>query len=269
VTDTIVESGPLRRLAEEVEEDGVRLPGDDPLRSRRSVYGSLILPPDQSLLVGGDLVELHELDGYDRTRARSFADGRSTFLVHLDSGGDADRLALAHFRRLVSMEADLVEIQEATEAFIVQRTLLGRPRLFLPDAVVDWNGREWTTRANATALLAPLSKIAPAASYDVLRGLLELCVHWLSPGNTGATPATARRRLHGFLHRTGRHDRTRERTGRTVRTNGPDQGTRHGRRHSSRTVPGRLKPPRWQHRVGSNPTPGTDSSAIRLLRSWN
>jgi hypothetical protein len=35
---------------------------------------------------------------------------------------------------------------------------------------------------------APLSKIAPAASYDVLRGLLELCVHWLSPGNTGATP---------------------------------------------------------------------------------
>jgi hypothetical protein len=86
------------------------------------------------------------------------------------------------------MEADLVEIQEATEAFIVQRTLLGRPRLFLPDAVVDWNGREWTTRPNATALLALLSKIAHAASYDVLRGLLELCVHWLSPGNTGATP---------------------------------------------------------------------------------
>jgi hypothetical protein len=204
VTDTIVESGPLRRLAEELEEDGVRLPGDDALRSRilaeldharrppvhetrRSIYGSLILPPDQSLLVGGDLVELHELNGYDRTRARSFADGRSTFLVHLDSGGDVDRLALAHFRRSVSMEADLVEIQEATEAFIVQRTLLGRPRLFLPDAVVDWNGREWTTRPNAAALLAPLSKIAPAASYDVLRGLLELCVHWLSPGNTGAT----------------------------------------------------------------------------------
>jgi hypothetical protein len=132
-------------------------------------------------------VELHELNGYDRTRARSFADGRSTFLVHLDSGGEVDRLALAHFRRSVSMEADLVEIQGATEAFIVQRTLLGRPRLFLPDAVVDWNGREWTTRPNATALLAPLSKIAPAASYDVLRGLLELCVHWLSPGRVGAT----------------------------------------------------------------------------------
>ena len=155
--------------------------------TRRPVYGSLILPPERSLLVGGDLVELHELDGYDRERARSFADGRSTFLVHLDGPADADSLALAHFRRSVQMEADLVEIQESTEAFIVQRTLLGRPRLFMPDAVVDWNGREWTTRPNAAALLGPLSKIVPTASYDVLRGLLELCVHWLSPGHVGAT----------------------------------------------------------------------------------
>ncbi len=199
-----VESGPLRRLAEELEEDGVRLPDDVPVRmrildeldharrppvheTRRPVYGSLILPPDRSLLVGGDLVELHELDGYDRERARSFADGRSTFLVHLDGPAESDSLALAHFRRSVSMEADLVEIQESTEAFIVQRTLLGRPRLFMSDAVVDWNGREWTTRPNAAALLGPLSKIVPTASYDVLRGLLELCVHWLSPGHVGAT----------------------------------------------------------------------------------
>ena len=185
----------------------MRLPADGPVRmrildeldharrppvheTRRPVYGSLILPPERSLVVGGDLVELHELDGYDRERARSFADGRSTFLVHLadvDGSADADGLALAHFRRSVSMEADLVEIQEATEAFIVQRTLLGRPRLFMPDAVVDWNGREWTTRPNAAALLGPLSKIVPTASYDVLRGLLELCVHWLSPGHVGAT----------------------------------------------------------------------------------
>jgi DNA integrity scanning protein DisA with diadenylate cyclase activity len=208
VTDAPVESGPLRRLAEELEEDGVRLPAGGAVRARildeldyarrppvhetrRPVYGSLILPPERSLLVGGDLVELRELDGYDRERARSFADGRSTFLVHaVHDGGREDvddSLALAHFRRSVSMEADLVEVQEATEAFIVQRTLLGRPRLFMPEAVVDWNGREWTTRPNAAALLDTLDKVVASASYDVLRGLLELSVHWLSPGHVGAT----------------------------------------------------------------------------------
>jgi DNA integrity scanning protein DisA with diadenylate cyclase activity len=203
VADVVLESGALRRLAEELEEDGVRLPVDEPLQvrildeldyarrppvheTRRPQYGAIVLPPNRSLLVGGDLVELHDLNGYDPDRARSFADGRSTFLVHLDGTTDA-RLALAHFRRSVSLEADLVEIQEATEAYIVQRTLLGRPRLFMPEAVVDWNGRQWTTRPNASALLEPLSKVVPYASYDVLRGLLELCVHWLSPGRVGAT----------------------------------------------------------------------------------
>jgi Probable sensor domain DACNK/DisA bacterial checkpoint controller nucleotide-binding len=204
MSDELAEPGPLRRLAEELEEDGVHLPADGPLRmrildeldharrppvheTRRPIYGSLILPPERSLLVGGDLVELHDLNGYDRERARSFADGRSSFLVHRDGPADTDSLALAHFRRSVQMEADLVEIQEATDAFIIQRTLLGRPRLFMPNAVVDWNGREWTLRPNAAALLDPLSKIVPTASYDVLRGLLELSVHWLAPGHVGAT----------------------------------------------------------------------------------
>jgi DisA bacterial checkpoint controller nucleotide-binding len=204
VTAVGLESGVLRRLAEELEEDGVRLPVEEPLlvrildeldyarrppvhETRRPQYGAIVLPPSRSLLVGGDLVELHDLDGYDPGRARSFADGRSTFLVHLDGATDATRLALAHFRRSVSLEADLVEIQEATDAYIVQRSLLGRPRLFMPKAVVDWNGREWTTRPNASALLEPLSRMVTAASYDVIRGLLELCVHWLSPGRVGAT----------------------------------------------------------------------------------
>jgi hypothetical protein len=204
VSEAVREAGPLGRLAEELEEDGVNLPVDGPLRTRildeldharrppvhetrRSIYGSLILPPERSLLVGGDLVELHDLNGYDRDRARSFADGRSSFLVHRDGQAEADNLALAYFRRSVQMEADLVEIQEATDAFIVQRTLLGRPRLFMPESVVDWNGREWSVRPNAGALLEPLSRIVPMAAYEVLRGLLELSVHWLSPGHVGAT----------------------------------------------------------------------------------
>jgi hypothetical protein len=57
----------------------------------------------------------------------------------------------------------------------------------MPDSVVDWNGREWSVRPNARALLEPLSRIVAMAPYEVLRGLLELSVHWLSPGHVGAT----------------------------------------------------------------------------------
>lgn len=196
----MLESRALQRLVDELDDDGVVLPEDSTVRwrildeldharrppvheSRRPLYGSIILPAEQDLLQVGDLVELRDLDGMPIERARQFADGRSSFLVN-QPGADN---ALAYFRRSVQYEADLVNIQQATEAFIVQRTALGQTRLFVGDGVVDWNGRTWSRRPSAGALLPPIAKMVPTASFDVLRGLLELCIHWLSPSHIGAT----------------------------------------------------------------------------------
>ncbi|CAN5530477.1 hypothetical protein BH18ACT3_BH18ACT3_06570 [soil metagenome] len=190
----------LRRLEEELDEDGVPLPAEEDLRRlvieellavrrppvherRRPFYGSFIVPPGRSLLVSGDLADLVDLDGFELERSRRFADGRSTFLVRLPDG----ERALACFRRSVQYEADLVEIQEATGAAIAQRTMLSAARLFVSDGVVEWNGHHWGHRPTAAARLWSVTRVTPGASHDVIEGVLDLCVHWLSPGQTGGT----------------------------------------------------------------------------------
>ncbi|HLM65138.1 MAG TPA: DNA integrity scanning protein DisA nucleotide-binding domain protein [Acidimicrobiales bacterium] len=190
-----------RRLKGELIDDGIALDADDPLRHlvldeldyarrppvferRVPLYGSILVPDDRSLISAGELVDLVPLDDHPLADARRFADGRSTYLARRPDGGRA----LACFRRSVQYEADMVQVQADTGAYIVQRTpVLNVTRLFTPTSTVEWAGYRWTNRPNARAegeLLRPqLPDVAPA----VLGGLLELAIHWLSPGRTGAT----------------------------------------------------------------------------------
>jgi DisA bacterial checkpoint controller nucleotide-binding len=199
---TVELSRPVRRLLSEMADDGVTLDADGELLAvvleeleyarrphqferRTPVYGSMIVPADRSLITAGELVDLIPLDDRSLDEVRRFADGRAAFLA-LQPGGAAP--ALATFRRSVQYEADMVEVQADTGAFIVQRTpVLGVTRLFTATATIEWSGYRWSARPNARALhelLKPwLSGIAP----PVLRGLLELAVHWLSPARVGAT----------------------------------------------------------------------------------
>lgn len=192
------------RLREELLDDGVRLPGDgDPSRAdiveillhevdvarrppmfegRPAVFGTLVLTADASLVEGSDLVEVIDLD-MPIEQARRFAEGRSTFLVRRVDGG----LQLACFRRTIQYEADLVEVQRATGAYIVQRTVMGTPRLVTETGVIEWNGSRWRMRPSARAHLPALKAAVPESSEPVLLGLLELAAHWLSPGRIGAT----------------------------------------------------------------------------------
>jgi hypothetical protein len=67
----------------------------------------------------------------------------------------------------VQYEADMVEIQADTGAYIVQRTPVPNvTRLFTPTSTIEWAGYRWTKRPNARAereLLQPrLSDVAPA-----------------------------------------------------------------------------------------------------------
>ncbi len=187
------------RLLDELDDDGIRLAGEPthvehvvqeldhvrrpPLHEGRStVYGAFVMPAGRELIESGDLVELIDVQ-LPLDQARRFADGRSTFLVRRF---DADP-QLACFRRSIQYEADLVDVQAATGASIVQRTVLGVARLFTDAGVVEWNGRGWVERPTAQTMLATIGPVVDGASPRVLEGILDLCVHWLSPARIGTT----------------------------------------------------------------------------------
>jgi DNA integrity scanning protein DisA with diadenylate cyclase activity len=195
-------SGSARRLGEELEEDGVKLEdGDEPVREllldeldyarripmfegRRPSYGSFSMPPGVSITDTGGIADFVPLDGLPREMARTFADGRSAFVVNRYD----ETPVLACFERPVQFEAELVQLQEATEARIVQRTaVFGQVRLFTDGRVISWDGQAWSDRVTAAALMTRLRTCAPDLDPAVARGLLDLAVHWLSPARVGAT----------------------------------------------------------------------------------
>lgn len=189
-----------RRLGEELDDDGIELDEHAALRpllldeldyarripmfeGRRTTYGSFSMPPGAGL-DGLDGVDLVPLDDLPRAMTRTFADGRSAFLVNrLDAEPQ-----LVCFDRSIQYEADLVRLQEATGARIVQRTaVFGQVRLYGERRVIAWNGQAWTHRTTAAGLLPTLRECAPDLDAAVAHGLLDLAVHWLSPARIGAT----------------------------------------------------------------------------------
>jgi DisA bacterial checkpoint controller nucleotide-binding len=194
-------SGSARRLAEELEDDGVKLEEDERVREllldeldyarrvpmfegRRPLYGSFSMPPGTTITNAGGIADLVPLDGLPRHMARTFADGRSAFVVNLHD----EAPVLVCFDRPVQYEAELVHLQEVSGARIVQRTpVLGQVRLFTERRVISWDGQAWTDRPTAAALLRALRDCAPDLDPAVALGLLDLAVHWLSPARVGAT----------------------------------------------------------------------------------
>ena len=199
--DAVELSRPARRLRSELADDGVVIDADPALTAlildelgyarrppqferRVPLYGSLIVPDDRSLVTAGELVDLIPIDDQPLPIARRFADGRSTYLAVHPSG----QRQIAFFRRSVQYEADLVEIQADTGVFIVQRTpVMEVTRLFTGSATIEWAGYRWTARPNARATHEKLKPYLPRIAPAVLEGLLELALHWLSPGRVGAT----------------------------------------------------------------------------------
>ena len=202
----VVPAGPTRsqrRLADELDEHGVALPADEPtaalvleeldyarrtpmFEGRRPIYGAIVVD-DPDVLRSWSEAGVELLDtGSGLDDARTYADGRSTYLVR--SPADPERTAIACFDGALQYEADLVLLQEATGALIIQRTpVLGVSRLFTNDAVVAWNGRSWAPRATARSLLPLVERHAPELARDVTEGVISLAIHWLAPARAGAT----------------------------------------------------------------------------------
>lgn len=191
------------RLADELDEDGIVLPTDErtaalvieeldyarraPMfEGRRPIYGALITTAPEALHEWGD-VGVDLVDACcDLNDARTYADGRSSYLVR---NPDApDQMTLACFDRPVQYEADIVLLQQATGAHIVQRTpVLAVSRLYQPGQVISWDGRSWVGRATAQSLLPELLSHAPHLDETVAQGVLTVAIHWLAPARVGAT----------------------------------------------------------------------------------
>lgn len=195
----------LRRLADELEDGGIELPGDAAFQQvvleeldhcrrapmfegRRPSYGAMILPAGAAQTARDALDEQFSFDvvplegGHEA--ARSYADGRASYLVR-----SADGLtALACFEHSLVFEADLVTLQGVTRAAIVQRTpVLDVVRVAVDDAMVLWNGSTWESRPTAISLVDDLLAGSPELGHDLATDVLELAIHTLAPSRIGTT----------------------------------------------------------------------------------
>ena len=195
----------LQRLADEFADDGIDLPADAEFCSlvleeldhcrrapvfegRRPTYGAIVFPyPRATAAQRAELdafdYDLVALDG-DPAAGRAYADGRASFLVRFVDGG----VALACFAGSMVMEAELVRLQRATGAAIIQRTpVLDVVRVAVDAGMVTWDGRHWQRRPTAMVLADGLAARVPELDRSFAGHVLELAVHWLAPSRIGAT----------------------------------------------------------------------------------
>ncbi|MDQ4130571.1 MAG: diadenylate cyclase [Actinomycetota bacterium] len=123
-----------------------------------------------------------EAGGFEPAFLRRFADGRSSFLVRERE----EVKGLVCFDQTLEYESTLVELQQTSGALIVQRTGVGLVRICSPDAVVRWDGVKWQVKPRIWRFSPPVLHAVPQAASNILERLLEFCVQWVSPSQTGA-----------------------------------------------------------------------------------
>jgi hypothetical protein len=197
--------GRLRRLADELDEEGVPALVGAPDRvaalvelayalrphlheGRVPSYGVLLPPrsvlePDGRLAARGTTVDLIAVHDVDLQFARRFADGIASFAVRSDDSINH----LACFGRNMADEYDLVGLQSAMGGLVIQRHPTGQVRVFGPAGLVRWNGTSWHHDAPVDAWIARLAGEAALLPVDGVRPLLRFAVHELGGRRIGAT----------------------------------------------------------------------------------
>ncbi|MAT06123.1 MAG: hypothetical protein CL424_13875 [Acidimicrobiaceae bacterium] len=194
--------GRLRRLAEELREEGVDVltGAHDPVATlvelayalrpqrfegRTPTYGVILPPPGWALDAAGLIesgVALIALSDVDVQFARRFADGVTTFALR-----DDDQIThIACFDRNLADEYDLVGLQTSIGGIVVQRHANGQVRLFGPTGVVRWDGVAWHRDPPLAAWMHRLAELAPDLPTEGLRPLLRFAVHELAARRIGA-----------------------------------------------------------------------------------
>jgi hypothetical protein len=194
--------GRLRRLAEELEESGLRPHGPDAswailveeidlalrpaVHERRVASSGTIFDPlsDPAGWAAGTQLEItrQPLDQLPLPAARRFADGLSSWLLRRTDGTTEWVL----FDRPAGSERDLVVLAEVFEATIVQRHPAGSVRVVGSSGVLRWEGVGWHHEPPVGSWIDAVSAHRIRGDPEVLEALLEFAVHDLGSMGIGS-----------------------------------------------------------------------------------
>lgn len=195
--------GRLRRLAEELTEEGLGFVLDDhrevmleeldyalrpPVHEQRvPSYGSIIAPstqPEEWSATTELLVQRRPTIEFGDAQVRRFADGISSWAVRSTHGVDE----LIVFDRSADSERDLVILAAATAGPVVQRHPSGVVRVVGPSGVVRRDVAGWHHEPPFVAWLAEMPGCySEDGEPTVLGRLLDFAVHDLGARGIGAT----------------------------------------------------------------------------------
>lgn len=192
--------GRRRRLAEELEEVGLSLSGDDrdllvdeidhavrpPVHERRVVSsGTIIGPADDDTAWERDtgLAITRVLAGDQPLEAaRRFADGLSSWLVR-SPGAPNQGLV---FDRPAGSERDLAIIARVLDATVVQRHPSGVVRIVGSHGVLRWAGYDWHLEPPIDRWIDVVRTCGDPDDIATTRQLVEFAVHDLGANGIGA-----------------------------------------------------------------------------------
>jgi hypothetical protein len=195
-------TGRLRRLAEELAESGLRLDGSAPwqemlieeidhalrptVHERRVASGGTIIEPrsDPAGWASGTQLEITRvpLDQQPLPAARRFADGQSTWLLR--RADETTEWLL--FDRPTSSERDLVVLAGQLDATIVQRHPGGTVRVVGDFGVFRWEGLSWRYEPPVRSWIDTLTACSSHGDPEVLEAMLEFAVHDLGSMGIGS-----------------------------------------------------------------------------------
>jgi hypothetical protein len=195
-------TGRLRRLAEELEESGLRPTGTDsgramlleeidqalrpPVHERRTMSGGSILEPtsDPTTWESGTqlVITRTQLDHQPLPDARRFADGLSSWILRRTDG----RNELIVFDRPAGSERDLVVLAGVLGATIVQRHPAGWVRVVGSFGVLRFEGVGWHHEPPVSSWIDALTTGSAHGDTAVLEALLGFAVHDLGSLGVGA-----------------------------------------------------------------------------------
>jgi hypothetical protein len=198
----VPEAGRRRRLAEELEESGLRLEGSDAflgllveeidralrpvVHERRVASGGTILEPmsDPRTWSSGTGLEITRkpVGRQPVAAARRFADGLSSWLLRRTEG----TIEWLIFDRPAGSERDLVVLASAFQATIVQRHPAGSVRVVGPFGVLRWQGFSWHHEPPIASWLDAVTACSAHGDPGVLEAMLEFAVHDLGSLGIGS-----------------------------------------------------------------------------------
>jgi len=195
-------AGRLRRLAEELDESGLRLDGTDalqellleeidralrpPVHERRIPSSGTILEPVSDPATWAARTQLEftrgPVNAQPLAAARRFADGLSSWLLRRVDGSDE----WVVFDRPAGSERDLVVLADALDATVVQRHPSGSVRVVGRFGVLRWDGLQWHHEPPLHTWIHAVA--APGYDGDplVLEAMLEFAIHDLGARRIGA-----------------------------------------------------------------------------------